>query len=715
MSAESPEPIADQLRNVPLPAGLTARLRSIADEPVEWTDDDIDFELASIQPPSGLNQRLRVQLDEIAQAEYLDEAIDAQLRDVEMPRTALARLRVMPSHRPRRKWLQAAVAASLIFILTGLHAWAAIAMLDGMRGKPREYVFVYAGPMHLAGDSQQEPAPVVYLPPDEQVEPQPFVPAYQMSEVELLADATELKPGAAGELFVSIENGLPLQDDVLLLRYGLLTSPYYEADVAPPLEDVALPSAAGMEPPLVRGYDRNFLVRNGVHPIVRPEIHKKLQQIQPPLWTATTTFDQAVEAMEAGRPVRSRDVRVEDFISAAAVGYPTKKTVSLHMDGGVAPLRPTGTRLLQITAQAGQVAQRAIPATHLVVVIDVSASMRWKGRLEMAKRAVAGLLPQLGPRDRLSVIAFNAEVMQVFELAQYGDGHRVQPMLEKLRPFGGANLAAAVQKATMLAISGATDTSAVEQGKPIAARVALITDSRDSLPDDVAAPLVSMLREASHSGFRLTAIDVGDLQTPALTLEDITQPTGSGVRHVASEREMRWALVETLTGGQSVVAPDATLQVQFNTAVVAGYRVLGHEATTLGGLMPGEQSLDLRGRDVAPVLVEVWLRNAGGGRYPAGRVASATMRYRDPATGDARTIRRSIKASEFAASFPQMSPQLQATSLAAHAAEALRGSPFTRPRDLRRVVEATRRVDEELKRSPAFMTFAKKLEKIAQQ
>jgi len=712
MPAETPEPLDSHLRDIALPAELSARLRKIADQPPEWADDDIDFELNAVDVPAGLQQRVQAQLADLEVEEQLDASIDLQLRDVEMSRSALARLRVMPQHRPRRKWLQMAVAVSLVFLLTGVHTWAAVQMLYSMRGNGPEYVFVYAGPLHLSGGSQEEAPPVVFSPPVAVVEEQPFVPEFQLSEVELMTDADDIQPGAAGELFVSLRNGMSLQADVLLLRYGLLTSPYYESDSAPPLEQVILPQPGGMEPPMVRGFDRNFLIRTGVQPIVRPGVHKQLREIQPPLSTTTRTFDQAVAAVAANRPVRTRDIRVEDFIAAAAQNYPSKQPVSLHMDGGAAPLRP-GAAVLQVTAQAGQVAHRAAPATHLVVAIDVSASMRWDGRLEMAKRAVLELMPRLGPQDRLSVIAFNAEVMQIFELARQGDGYRVQPLISRLRPFGGANLAGAVQKASLLAINAADDPGAGASDTQLNARVALITDSRDDLPDSVAVPLVSLLSEAARGGFRLTAIDLGDSATPATTLEEIAQATGSGVRRVSSERELRWALLETLTGGQSIVAADTRIKVQFNPAVVAGYRVLGHEATTLGGLMPGESALDLRALDTAPVLVEVWFRRTAQGQPVQGQAATAVLEYREPATGKMKKVRSSIRTSRFATSFTQTSPQLQATALAAHAAETLRGSPFTRPRDLRRVIDLTDKVDPQLQRSAAFQSFSQQLKQFA--
>ena len=167
------------------------------------------------------------------------------------------------------------------------------------------------------------------------------------------------------------------------------------------------PAAQGMEAPLVRGYDREFLYSRGVQPPTLTAFDPAARSLDVPLATRTDSVDQVRRLAAAGRLPPPEQVRVEDFISAVQPhgGVSAEPgTVAIRTAGGPSVFNRSDAGLLQISVQAGLHRQRSVPATHLVLAIDTSASMTWDGALDSVRSAVAGTLQYLGPHDRLSVI-----------------------------------------------------------------------------------------------------------------------------------------------------------------------------------------------------------------------------------------------------------------------------------------------------------------------
>ncbi len=101
-------------------------------------------------------------------------------------------------------------------------------------------------------------------------------------------------------------------------------------------------------------------------------------------------------------------VRTEDFVAAIDYGYPKPnyRGLGLSAAGGPSPISGEGFSLFHVGVQAWQGDTRHAPL-HLVLLVDNSTSMRWGSRLEIVRRALAGLPDLLGPDDRVSLVTFN--------------------------------------------------------------------------------------------------------------------------------------------------------------------------------------------------------------------------------------------------------------------------------------------------------------------
>jgi Ca-activated chloride channel family protein len=165
----------------------------------------------------------------------------------------------------------------------------------------------------------------------------------------------------------------------------------------------------------------------------------------------------------------------------------------------------------------------------------------------------------------------------------------------------------------------------------------------------------------------LTVIDLSREPVADSRLAGLAKAGGGRLSRATTADDIRWALLETLTGQPQLVARDASLTVTFNPKSVLGYRLLGHEAT----LLAAPPQADLRAGQTGVGLYEIQLKPQG-----EELVATARVTWRDPATGQPRSLSQRINRSAFAGTFSAEPASLQLATLAAETAELLRRSPF---------------------------------------
>jgi len=242
-----------------------------------------------------------------------------------------------------------------------------------------------------------------------------------------------------------------------------------------------------------------------------------------------------------------------------------------------------------------------------------------------------------------------------------------------------------------------------------AVRVVLLTDSLVDMTPDVARRVTERLTDAAAHGIALHVIELGQQTQADQQLLDLATAGHGAVHRAANAEQLRWALREAISGQSQIVARDARLRVAFNTKTVLEYRLFGHEAKALAGLMPEHPEADFHDGEAATVLYEVRLAPKA-----AAEIASAELTWYDggnsPApNGKQQRLVRRIELNQFATTFNQSAPSLQEAALAAELAEALRKSYFMRaPRTavaLKNVWELTGQVDSRLFQRPGFVDF----------
>ncbi len=700
----SDEKLDTRLQAVPIPGDLAERLRGIA----ALTDEELDCRLQDVPTPLGFVQRI--------QRVVADDETDRQLCDVPLPPQVVARGRTIPLLRRRSRIGRLALAASML-IAVGAGYFSAVggvlSIFRPTQPEPVSVVFIDEGPLNISSPVDDSvtivAAPVFSDQPDTTDEL-----ASQEPEFAVIQTIGEPTLGPAGELFEEIGTIWRPWDNWMLLRWGVLGYSNTESEVLPDLETPLAPISHGLEAPLDRNFDREFLFGRGVHPPVLLASDDSASAVTAPLRADTSSLDLTRRLVAEGRLPDPEQVHVEHFLAAMDYQYAPAEPGRLAMRTAAGPsaFNPNAAGLLQIGVKAGVPGRRTLPATNLTVVLDTSNSMNWEGKLDSARRGLEGFVRHLGPDDRFSLIVFNDEVFHAVDQAEREDAAQIVDVVDRLRAHGGANLAGALQLALC-------DVIGISADSQVAQRLVLMTDSASALRNNESRTIEEMLRETASPSFRFDAFDLNGGSEVNDTLANLTGVTEGLVRSVTSAEQVQWSLVETLTGDSSLVASEAELHVQFNPKAVAAYRIIGHEATEVGGLLPAAIESDLRVGQEATVLFEVWL-------YPndVDDVGVVKLQWTDPDNGQVENLpERRISRIQFATSIEGAPICLQAAAIAAETGEILRQSfnfavPSQntyhyrpKPRNLERVLMTTRHVNPRLAERADFRRFVALVER----
>lgn len=472
-------------------------------------------------------------------------------------------------------------------------------------------------------------------------------------------------------------------------------------DVAPELDMVARPLSRGIVPPRTLGYDLLFQLKHGDHPFVSPAANKELLTSRVPLVTASDSYQLAWRYVRHGQLPPPEDIRTEEFLAAVDYGFASAApgTLALRTAAGPAPLGDIGLRVLQIGVQAGPLAVVKRTPAHLTVAVDVSSGMRWSGRLEMTRRAIASLVSQLSAGDRLDVIAVGDQAEMVLENAGEESAARVQSALASLKPRPVANLAAGLEMACE-AVSAAADSHDMSH------QLVVLTDGSSELASDRVARIDTAMTNVAASGVNTHVIDLSrEKESPSLVTALAAAGQGATVRAATSD-QILWAMVEALTGRSSVVVEATSLKVTFKPDAVALYRLVGHESSTVTGPESAALEVNLRAGQSATALFEVVLKPGLG-----EEVATAELTWKDPLTHKPQRATQRITRLQFAKSFAESPMSLQAATLLARTAEALRGSYYAPlSPSLEQVRQLSVQVHERLAEQPQFAEFVSLVE-----
>ncbi len=227
-------------------------------------------------------------------------------------------------------------------------------------------------------------------------------------------------------------------------------------------------------------------------------------------------------------------------------------------------------RLVRIGIKGREIAREKRPPSNLVFLVDVSGSMDEPNKLPLVVDGLRQLTRELGENDRVAIVVYASSEGLALESTRGDKQQVILSALDRLRAGGSTAGGAGIQLAYQIAedhfIPGGTN------------RVVLCTDGDFNVGVTSTAELERLVaQKAKDTKVFLSVLGFGRGNLNDAMMQTIADRGNGNHYYVDNRREARKVLVEEMTGTLVTIAKDVKIQVEFNPAHVAGYRLLGYE------------------------------------------------------------------------------------------------------------------------------------------
>ncbi len=218
------------------------------------------------------------------------------------------------------------------------------------------------------------------------------------------------------------------------------------------------------------------------------------------------------------------------------------------------------------------------PAANLVFLLDVSGSMNSSDKLPLLQEAFKRLTNELADTDRVAIVVYAGAAGLVLDSTPAADRQKILDAISNLRAGGSTAGGAGIQLAYQVALE-----NYIPGG---ANRVILASDGDFNVGTSSDGELIDLIKtkanpplDSDHAGkgVYLSVLGFGSGNVNDQMMEKISNAGNGNYFYIDSVREAQKVLVEQMGGTLVTIAKDVKVQVEFNPAQVASYRLIGYE------------------------------------------------------------------------------------------------------------------------------------------
>ena len=269
-------------------------------------------------------------------------------------------------------------------------------------------------------------------------------------------------------------------------------------------------------------------------------------------------------------------VRAEEMINYFDYAWPAAETRER-------PFQPTvvvsdspwgkGRKLIHIGIKGYELPASQRPHANLVLLLDVSGSMSDFDKLPLVKQSMKLMLGSLKPTDTVAIVVYAGAAGMVLPPTPVSEKDKIVAALDSLTPGGSTAGAEGIELAYQLA-----EQSFVKDGLN---RILLCTDGDFNVGIDSTRELKGFVERKREKGIFLSVLGFGQGNYRDELAQALAQ-NGNGVAaYIDTLSEAQKVLVQESGSSLFTIAKDVKLQVDFNPATVAEYRLVGYETRAL--------------------------------------------------------------------------------------------------------------------------------------
>ncbi len=406
----------------------------------------------------------------------------------------------------------------------------------------------------------------------------------------------------------------------------------------------------------------------------------------------TGSYTNTRRILREGRLPAKNVVRVEEFINYFNYDYPPPASDSTPFNV-ITEIGPTPwntkTHLLHIGIKGFEVPQTALPPANLVFLVDVSGSMQSQNKLPLLKKSLQLLTQKLRAQDKISLVVYAGASGTVLEPTSGDNKGAILEALESLTAGGSTNGAAGIRLAYLKA-----QQAYIPNGVN---RVILATDGDFNVGTTNFEALKSLAEEKRKTGIFLTTLGFGSGNYNDRLMEQLADVGNGNYAYVDSLMEAQKVLVTEMGSTLNTIAKDVKIQIEFNPAVVAEYRLIGYENRALRREDFNNDRIDageIGAGHTVTAIYEIALANKGGNlvdplRYQLDNnsklkskstnkeLAFLRLRYKKPDSEKSVLMETPVNTDQILVEMNRTSKRYQFAASVAGFAQLLRGGQFT--------------------------------------
>ncbi|MBL0766575.1 vWA domain-containing protein [Marivirga atlantica] len=264
-------------------------------------------------------------------------------------------------------------------------------------------------------------------------------------------------------------------------------------------------------------------------------------------------------------------VRIEEMINYFDYNYEQPKgndPFSINTEVSQAPWNEKH-QLVHIGLQGKNIPTENLPASNLVFLIDVSGSMSDVNKLPLLKSAFKMLVEQLRPEDKVSIVVYAGAAGCVLPSTSGDEKDKIIEALSNLQAGGSTAGGAGINLAYKIAKD-----NFVKEGNN---RIILATDGDFNVGASSNEAMEDLIEQKRKEGVFLTVLGFGMGNYKDSKMEILADKGNGNYAYIDNLLEAKKVLVNEFGGTLFTIAKDVKIQVEFNPANVAAYRLIGYE------------------------------------------------------------------------------------------------------------------------------------------
>ncbi len=311
--------------------------------------------------------------------------------------------------------------------------------------------------------------------------------------------------------------------------------------------------------------DYDHITENGFHRVTNDPLSTFSIDVDAASYSNVRRF------LNEGKLPPAGAVRVEEMINYFKYQYPqpiNSDPFSISTEIGDCPWNKEN-KLVMIGLQGKEIPVDELPASNLVFLIDVSGSMMQQNKLPLVKASLKLLTDKLRKQDHISIVVYAGNAGVVLPATSGNNKDDIKQAIDALEAGGSTAGGAGIKLAYKIARD-----NKMSQGNN---RVILCTDGDFNVGASSDDDMVRLIEKERNAGIYLTVLGYGMGNYKDNKMQKLADKGNGNHAYIDGIDEAKKVLINEFGGTLFTIAKDVKLQVEFNPATIAGYRLIGYE------------------------------------------------------------------------------------------------------------------------------------------